>query len=115
MEGAVAIDAGEGGRGLAETDTVAQNFIVVVDSGAGDTNLFGDERDDIVVANGFVVFAFGAGDDKESTRSFHIAVGVAVLAQKFGSAHLEVFEVFGVVEITHRVAFGISDADLNFT
>jgi len=48
---------------------------------------------------------------EEDVAVFHVSIADAGLSEQFGSAHLEVFEKLGVVEIAHRVALGVANAD----
>lgn len=79
--------------------------------GAGD---FCGESQFVVVAGGSEEAAFEFCHDEEQAGFFDLAVVAPGGSEKFGSAHFEINEIVGMVQVAHRVGFDVTDSNLNF-
>ncbi len=68
----------------------------------------------VVVAGWSQEAAFEFCHHKETSGFFNLAIVAAGRSEEFCSAHLEVREVVGVVQVSHRVGFDVTDSNLDF-
>ncbi len=111
----MAAHASQCGGGLASPLFIMDHDVAVIHSRAGDSiDGYGDGHE-IVITHGEDVRARSFVDDEENTFRFKIAVSKAVMPQELRSGVLEVLPVFGMMQISHRVAFRISHAEFYTT
>lgn len=83
----------------------------MVDSGAGHAIDRGGQDQLVVVFRRRAKAAFDPGDGKENASFLQVSISKAREAQKFRPSHLEILKVFRVVQIVHRIAFGVADPE----
>ena len=83
-------------------------MVGMLDTGAGYVGAGGGEVEFFIVQCGTVVFYIKFGDNEVNARPFEFAVGKAVGAEEFGSAHLKPDWIDGVVDDAGLVGFTVS-------
>jgi len=85
----------------------------MLDAGAGQAGTSGDKVEFFVVEGRPAVLAGKLGDDEKDACLFEVAVGKAINAEQFGSAHFKPDRIYGVMDHAGLVGVAVAGDDFD--